>query len=93
MVVYRTINDLSQGLRLPIEDSGVAVLFISDQGNLKKILSIRHLFQNIRIILVLPSKEAEIITLAHQLRPRFLTDIHTDLAEITEVLRKMLKGQ
>jgi len=61
--------------------------------NRKNILSIGHLFQNIRIILLVPSKEAETVALAHQLRPRFLTDINSDFAEITAVLKKMLKGQ
>jgi hypothetical protein len=93
MAVYRTIDDLSQSLRHPTEDLGVAILLISNQEDLRNILSIRHLFQNVRIILLLPSKETEIVTLAHQLRPRFLTDIYTDLAEITAVLKKMLKDQ
>lgn len=93
MVVYRTIHDLSQGLRQPIEDSRIAILLVSNQGDLQNILSIRHLFQNVRIILLLPSKETEIVTLAHQLRPRFLTHINSDFAEITAVLKKMLKGQ
>ena len=93
MAVYRTIDDLSQSLRHPIEDSGVAILLASNQENLKNILSVRYLFQNIRIILLVPSKEAEIVALAHQLRPRFLTDINSDLAEITAVLKKMLKDQ
>jgi len=93
MVVYRTIDGLSQSLRHPIEDSGVAILLVSNQGDLKNILSIGHLFQNIRIILLVPSKEAETVALAHQLRPRFLTDINSDFAEITAVLKKMLKGQ
>jgi hypothetical protein len=92
MAVYRTIDDLSQSLRHPREDSGVAILFVPNQEDLKNILSIRYLFQNIRIIL-LPSKEAETVALAHQLRPRFLTNINSDLAEITAVLKKMLKGQ
>lgn len=93
MGVYRTIDSLSQNLRQPIEDSGIAILVASNQGDLQNILSIRHFFQNIRIILVLPSKKTEIINLAHQLRPRFLTDTNTDLAEITAVLKKMLQGQ
>jgi hypothetical protein len=93
MLVYRTVDDLSQGLRQPGKDSGVAILFVSNQEDLKDILSIRYLFQNIRIILLIPNKEAEIVALAHQLRPRFLTYINTDLAEITAVLKKMLKDQ
>lgn len=93
MVVYRTIDDLSQSLRQPAEDSSVAILLVSNKEDLKNFLFIRHFFQNIRIILLIPSKEAEIVALAHQLRPRFLTDINTNLAEITAVLKKMLKDQ
>ena len=93
MGVYKTIDDLSQSLRHPAEDSGVAVLLVSNQGDLLNIFSIRHLFQNIRIILLLSDKTAETVALAHQLRPRFLTDINADLAEIAAVLKKMLKDQ
>ncbi len=93
MVVYRTMNGLSQGLRQPIGNLSIAVLVASDQENLMNMISIRHLFQNIRIILLVPSKEAEIVALAHQLRPRFLTDVNRDLVEITAVLKKMLKDQ
>jgi hypothetical protein len=93
MLVYRTVDDLAQGLRQPGRDSGVAILLVSNQKDLKSLLSIGYLFQNIRIILLVPNKEAEIVALAHQLRPRFLTDIHTDLAEVTAVLKKMIKDQ
>jgi len=93
MAVYSTIDDLSQSLRHPTEDSGVAILLVSNQGDLKNILSIGHLFQNIRIILLLSDKTAETVALAHQLRPRFLTNINSDFAEITAVLKKMLKGR
>jgi hypothetical protein len=93
MMVYRTMDDLFQNLRQPIEDSGIAILLVSNQEDLKNILSIRSFFQNIRIILLLPNKEPEIVTLAHQLRPRFLTDMNSDLLEITAVLKKILKGQ
>ena len=90
MVVYRNIDDLSQGLRQPGKDTGVALLLVPNQGDLQNILSIRHLFQNIRIILLLPNRAAETVALAHQLRPRFLTNINGNLSEVTAVLKKML---
>jgi len=71
MKVCRTIRGLSQSLRQPAEDSGVAVLLVSDQEDLKNIISLRHLFQNIRIILLLPNKKPETVAMAHQLRPLF----------------------
>jgi L-lactate utilization protein LutB len=93
MAVYSTIDDLSKSLRQPIENSGIAILLVSNQEDLKNILSIRYLFQNIKTILLLPNKAPETVALAHQLRPRFLTDINTDLAEVIAVLKKMLKDQ
>ena len=93
MVVYRTVNDLSQGLRQPTEDLGIMIFHVSNNEDLNNILSIRYLLQNIRIILLLPNKAPETLVLAHQLRPRFLTNINSDLAEITAVLKKMLNGQ
>jgi hypothetical protein len=91
MVVCRTIRDLSQSLRQPEEDLSVGVLLVSDQEDLQNIISIRHLFQTIRIILLLPNKEPETVAMAHQLRPRFLTGRNSDLAEVTAVLKKMFK--
>jgi len=49
------------------------------------------LFQNIRIILLLPNKEPETVAMAHQLRPRFLAGRNSDLAEGPAVLKKMFK--
>jgi hypothetical protein len=93
MVVCRTLSDLSQSLRQPEEDLGVAVLLVSDQEDLQNIISIRHLFQTIRIILLLPNKAPETVAMAHQLRPRFLTGRNSDLAEVTAVLKKMFKDR
>ena len=93
MVVCRTLSDLSQSLRQPEEDLGVAVLLVSDQEDLQNIISIRHLFQTIRIILLLPNKEPETVVMAHQLRPRFLTGRNNDLAEVMAVLKKMFKDR
>jgi len=93
MVVCRTLSDLSQSLRQPEEDLGVAVLIVSDQKDLQNIISIRHLFQTIRIILLLPDKEPETVAMAHQLRPRFLTGRDSDLAEVMAVLKKMFKDR
>ena len=93
MEIYRTVDDLSKRLRQPMENLGIAVLLASNREDLKNILSIHYLFQNIRILLLLPNKETEIITLAHRLRPRFLTDVNSNMEEITAVLKKMLKDQ
>jgi hypothetical protein len=91
MEIYRMINRLSRRLTEPAENMNIAVLLITSQEDLTSILSIHHLLQDIPKILIVPDRKAETIALAHQLRPRFLSDIHSDFDEVTAVLKKMLK--
>ena len=91
MEIYRRINKLSGRLTEPIANISIAILLMTSQEDLKSILSIQSLFQDIPKILIVPDRKAETIALAHQLRPRFLSDINSDFDEVTAVLKKMLK--
>ncbi len=89
--VYQTIDTLSQRLRQPMEEPKIAILLTGSRGDLMDILSIQHLFRGTPIILFAPDNERETIALAHQLRPRFLCDFHSDCRVVTEVLKRMVK--
>ena len=88
---YPTIESLSRRLREPRENRGVAILFAADRDGMQELLSIRPLLHDTPIILILPDRESETISMAHQLRPRFLSDIHGNWAAVVEVLKKMSK--
>jgi hypothetical protein len=89
--IYRMINKLSRRLTEPVDNISIGVLLITSQEDLKSILSIHYLLQDLPKILIVPDRKAETIALAHQLRPRFLSDIHSDFGEVIAVLKKMLK--
>jgi hypothetical protein len=86
--VYRNIESLSRRLRQPGADQGIAVLLVANKDDLLDILSIRDLLRNVRIILILPDKEEDTIAKGHMLRPRFLSYIDSDFADVFAVLAK-----
>ena len=53
-------------------------------------MTIQYLFENVRAVVVAPNQEAETISMAHMLRPRFLTYAGEDLRTLTSVLYKMM---
>jgi len=90
--VYRTINDLSRRLRLPKDDATIVVLLLASREDVLDLLAIRHLFRNVRIILVVPDLEDETIALAHRLRPRYLSYIDGNFMGLSTVVNKMFEG-
>lgn len=90
--IYQTINSLSRRLRQPRYDLAVAVLLASSKQDLLELLSIRHLLDDLRVILLLPDREKDTIAKGHTLRPRFLTYADSDLLDVAVVLSKMLRN-
>ncbi len=89
--IYSTIDTLGKRLRRPSYNISVAVLLISSREELRDVLSIRHLFDNIKIILILPDRKNETIVIGHKLRPRFLSYTDSDFIDVVVVLENMLK--
>jgi len=88
---YETLEGLSQRFTQPLQDPSVAILLFTDGDELVETLPIRHRFQDISLVLIVPNRDPETIARAHQLRPRFLTDLQNDLTAVTAVVEKMLK--
>ena len=88
--MYQTFDSLSRRLRRPGNDLDIAVLAAASGEDLLKILSLRDLLSDIRIILILPDGKPDTISKAHTLGPRFLTYPDSDVEELQSVLSKML---
>ena len=88
--IYSTIDTLGKRLRRPFYNIAIAVLLISSREELRDVLSIRHLFDNIKIVLILPDRKNETIVMGHKLRPRFLSYTGGDFKDVAAVLKKML---
>jgi len=87
--IYRTINALSRRLRQPKADLTIVVLLLASREDVLDLLAIRHLFRNVRIILVVPDLEDETIALAHRLRPRFLSYVDGNFPGLATVVNRM----
>ena len=89
--VYQTINDLSLRLR-GAKDTAIVILLVGNREDFLDLLAIRHLFRNIRIIVVVPDTGHETIAMAHRLRPRYLTYIDGNFLGLSAVVNKMSEG-
>ena len=86
----RTFDSLSRRLCQPSNDLDIAVLAAANGEDLLKILSLRNLLSDIRIILILPDSKPDTISKAHAIGPRFLTYLDSYVEELQSVLSKML---
>jgi hypothetical protein len=89
--VCRSIHSLTQKLRQPKDGFFIAVLVAHNKKELSEILSLKDLFWDLRIILILPNHEMDTIAKGHKLYPRFLSYVDSDFKDVAAVLEKMLK--
>jgi len=88
--VLRNWKAFVEELMNPRKNSAIAVIFISNREELLDAVAIRDRIHEYRLILILPDKEEETISLGHSLRPNFITYKTGDLRELEIVLDKML---
>lgn len=88
--VYRSIEELAHGLHRLLDHNMIVIILARDREELLHIVSLRDLLQGVRVILLVPDREEETISLAHRLRPRFLSNCESDYLETISVVRKML---
>jgi hypothetical protein len=87
--IHRSINSLSQNLQEPWEEKPIVVVLIYRKDELIDLVSKREQLYQVRLVLILPESEEGMISLAHRLRPNYLTYIHKDLKDLKAVLLKM----
>ena len=87
--VCNTINELSKRLRAPKDSLTILVLLFSSREDILDALSIRHLFRDVRLIIVAPDLDDDTIALAHRLRPRYLTYSGRDFSALSSVVAKI----
>ena len=85
----RSIEELSQRLRQPIFNPTIAILLALSRKELQGILSIRHLLEDTKIILIVPDTNPDTVAKGHTLRPRYLTNCESDFVDVAAVLKRM----
>ena len=86
--VVRTPKGLARRLRRPRNGLQVAVIMATGRKKLEELQPLEQMLESLLTIMILP--DADPRTIAHKLRPRYVTDIHSDFQDVAAVLEKML---
>ena len=86
--IFRYIEDFARRLCWPADSPMVAVLVAGDREDLLDVVSVRHLLSEIPVVLVLPDRENWTTDTGYSLRPRFLTYLDSEFAEVEAVLEQ-----
>lgn len=88
--IYFTLNNFYRRFTQAGISNAVTVLLIADRQELENLLQYADLFNDQKIILVLPDRAKETVDMGHALYPRFISYKDGDLEEVTSVLRKLI---
>jgi hypothetical protein len=70
----------------------IALLYASTAEDLDDLVANRNLFQNLRLVLILPDSDEGTVAKGHLLRPRFMSYQDDGFADLSAVLQKMHKA-
>lgn len=87
--VYFRWEALRKRLQLLRQDICSVILIAPTRGALEMIMAIQPVLEGLKVVLVLPDRDADTIGKAHTFRPRYFTYVDTDFSEIVGVLQKI----
>lgn len=87
---FESITGLSRKLREPKEGQVIAVLMATSREELIELNLLGNQFRDIKRILIVSDDSEETISLAHSMKPRFLSTRTDDFSEIVAVLHRIL---
>jgi len=85
----RSFNTLEKRLRKPRHGLAIALMVVDDFSELTRIEEIQSLMRDLRLLLVLPSRDARMVSHAHRLAPRFIAYADHGCDQIGAVIKKM----
>ena len=88
-----SVRQLSSTLCRPLNRVSVIVIFVMCEKDIDQFLTLKPLFDNIRLILVLPDGTTGMMAPWLQLNPCFISYRDNDFSDITSVLKKIYQGQ
>lgn len=89
----RTLAVLEQRLRRPCHDVQIVLISVGDPIEMRRLYAMRPLLLDLRLVMVLPRRDPDLIAWAHKLGPRFIAYADNGCEQVGAVLRKMLGTQ
>ena len=87
--ICHSVASLSERLHKPTLDVILIILFITSGLELTKILGMKDALEGLKIIVILPDHDPEMITRSHTLRPRYLTWSDEDLTDVGLIVKQL----
>ena len=88
--IYYTLEKFYQRLTQSGSSNAVTVLLIASRHELENIVQYADLLCDQKIILVLPDRAQDTLSMGHALYPRYISYTDSDLQDVTSVLRKLI---
>lgn len=85
---FDSLGSLSRSLQSSFTEPCLAVLVAKDRGEMLNIASFQSTFEGAQVVIVLPDQESEILSIAHQLRPRYLTYHSESFSDLLAVVQQ-----
>ena len=83
--------DIFRLLRQPLNNLSVVILVIASRNELIEFNLMSPLFDDMRIILILPDRKKQTLALGVKLKPSFVSYDDSNLQDIVSVLKQILK--
>ena len=87
---FSNIIDMASSLALALKSKDIVILFVATMHELEELLLMQETFDDVRLILILPQRDSVTIAKGHQLRPRYLTFIDSNMSDICKGVEKLL---
>jgi hypothetical protein len=84
-----TMDTLERRLRQPRHDIEIILISVKDAIEMAQLTELRPLLLDLRLILVLPKRDDDIVAWAHKLGPRFIAYADNGVGQVADVLDKM----
>lgn len=88
----RSFDAMIRCLKKPRHGLEIALLAVSGVGEMARIIEIRDLMRDLRLVLVLPERDDQTVAWAHKLAPRFIAFADNGYAQVGAVLDKMIRS-
>ncbi|MBN2419276.1 MAG: hypothetical protein JXL81_07815 [Deltaproteobacteria bacterium] len=88
--IFYSIEGFSDRLSQSSRGNCTAIILAANIHDLEHLVKLKNLLKDIRIILILPDRSEEVVSMGYKLHPRFLSYVDSEFNEVAVVLKKMI---
>jgi len=89
--VFRDVPSFAERLRRPKDPLTTLLVLRPSHEDLNRVISLRDFFKDARVLLVLDDQSEETISLAHRVRPTYISYVDNGASGVVAVLKMLLK--